>query len=60
MTTLVSVLKKMESDDKTKCDTFYPHSKEETIINESDNHDLFESIYTTSVSFYIIISYNLL
>ena len=39
MTALVLVLKKIESGDKTNYDTFYLHSKAETIINESDIHD---------------------
>ena len=40
--TVVLVLKKIESEDKTKCDTFHSHSKSETIINESDIDDVFE------------------
>ena len=48
--TLVLVLKKIQSDDKTKYDTFYLHPKAETIINESDIDDVFESIYTTITS----------
>ena len=36
MTTLVLVLKEIESEDKTKCDTFCSNSKVEIIINESD------------------------
>ena len=48
--TLVLVLKKIENEDKTKYDTFYSHSKAETIINESDIDDVFESIYTTVIS----------
>ena len=31
-------------------DTFYSHSKPETIINESDIGDVFKSIYTTVIS----------
>ena len=49
MTTLVSVLKKIEIDDKTKYYTFYSNSKAEIIINESDTDDAFESIYTTII-----------
>ena len=30
--------------------TFYSHSKEETIINERDIDDVFETIYTTILS----------
>ena len=46
VTTLVLVLKKIESDDKTKYDTFHSQSKAETIINESDIDGVFESIYS--------------
>ena len=49
MTTLVLVFNKIESEDKTKYDTFCPHSKAETIINESDIDDVFKSIYTTII-----------
>ena len=44
------VLKNIESEDKTKYDTFYSHSKAERIINESDIDDVFKSIYTTIIS----------
>ena len=47
VTISVLVLKK---EDKTKYDTFYLHSNTETIINESDINDTFESIYTTVTS----------
>ena len=50
MTALVLLFKKIESDDKTKYNTFHSHSKAETIINESDIDYVFESIYTTIVS----------
>ena len=51
VTTLPLVLKKIESEGKTKYDTFYLHSKAETIINESDIDDnVFKSIYTTVIS----------
>ena len=50
VTTLVLVFKKIESEDKTKYDTFYSHSKAEIIINESDIDDIFKSIYTTIIS----------
>ena len=47
VTTLVLVLKKIESEDKTKYDTKYSHSKAETIINGSYIDDnVFKSIYT--------------
>ena len=36
VTTLVLEFKKIESDDETKCDTFYLKSKAEIIINESE------------------------
>ena len=42
MTTLVLVFKKIRSGHKTKYDTFYSHSKAETIINERDIDNLFE------------------
>ena len=51
VTILVLVLKKIESNDNTKYDIFYSHSKAETIINESDIDDnVFKSFYTTLVS----------
>ena len=49
MTTLILVFKKIESEDKTKYDSFYLYSKVEIIINESDIDDVFISIYTTTV-----------
>ena len=48
VTSLVLAFKKIESEDKTKYDTFY--SKAEIIIDESDIDDLFESVYTTIIS----------
>ena len=39
------MFKKIESDDKTKYDTFCSDSKTETVINEIDINDVFESIY---------------
>ena len=50
MATLVLVFKKIESEDKTKYDTFFSSSKAEIIINESEIDDLFQSIYTTIIS----------
>ena len=50
LTTLVLVFKKIESEGKTKYDTFYSHSEAETITNESDIHDVFQSIYITIIS----------
>ena len=47
MTTLVLVFKKIESEDKTKYDTFYSRSKAEIIINKSDTDDVLQSICTT-------------
>ena len=44
MTALVLVFKKIESDDKTKYDTFCSNSKIEIIMNESNIDDVFESI----------------
>ena len=50
VTTLVVMLKKIESEDKTKYTTFYSNTKAETIINENDIDDLFQSVYTTIIS----------
>ena len=50
VTILFLVLKKIESEGKTKYDTFFSHSKAETITNESDIDDAFESIYTAIMS----------
>ena len=50
MTTLVLVVQKKESNDKTKYDTFYSHWKAEPIINVNDIDDVFESVYTTIIS----------
>ena len=50
VTALVLEFKKIKCDDKTKCDTFYLKSKPETIINESDIGDVFQSSYTTIIS----------
>ena len=50
MTTLVLVFKKIESDDETKYDTFYTHSRAEKIINKSDIDGVFESIYAKIIS----------
>ena len=49
MTTLVSVFKKIDSEDKTKYENFYSSSKGEIIINESDI-DVFQSIYTAIIT----------
>ena len=49
-TTLVLMLKKIESETKTKYDTFYSNSKAEIIINKSDIDDVVKSIYTTVIS----------
>ena len=37
MITLVLMLKRTESNDKTKCDTFYSNTKAEIIINENES-----------------------
>ena len=47
---LVLEFKKIKSNYKTKCSTFYSTSKVETIINESSMDDLFESIYSPIIS----------
>ena len=49
LVTALVLFEKIETDDRTKYDTFYSHSKAETIINESDIDDVFESIYTTII-----------
>ena len=48
--TLVLEFKKIESDDATKYSTFYSKSKAETVINESGNDDVIESIYSKIMS----------
>ena len=50
LTALVMEFKKIESDDATKYNTFYSNSKAETIINESDIDNVFESIYCKIIS----------
>ena len=49
MTTLVLMLTKKESEDKTKYGTFYPHPKSEIIINQSEISHVFESICSTVI-----------
>ena len=44
MTILLLELKKIWSDDKTKYDKFYSHSKAETVTNEGGIDDVFESM----------------
>ena len=51
VTTLVLEFKKIESEDKTKFDTFYLNSKAEIIINESDTDDG----YYNSILYYSIL-----
>ena len=51
VTTMILEFKKIESDDATNYSTFYSNSKTETIINESDIDDIFESIYTSMVPY---------
>ena len=50
LTLVLGFKKKIESDYKTKYDTFYLKSKAEAIINENDIDDVFESVYTTIIS----------
>ena len=50
ITTSVLEFKKIENDDETKYTTFYFNSKAETIFNESDIDDIFESFYTMIIS----------
>ena len=44
------MFKKTDPEDKTKYDKFCSSSKAEIIINESDNEDVFISIYTTFIT----------
>ena len=50
MMKLVIEFKKTESDDETKYNPFYSNSKADTIINESDTDDAYESICSTITS----------
>ena len=50
MTTLVLEFKKIQSDDKTRYNTFYSILKAEAIVHESKIDDIFESIYSTIIS----------
>ena len=47
---MVLEFKQIESDDETKYSTFYLPSKAETVINESDIDDVFESVYMAIIS----------
>ena len=49
MTTLILEFKKIQSNDKTLYRTFYSNSKADTIVNEGDINDVFESIYSTII-----------
>ena len=49
MTTLILVIKGIESKDKTKYDNFYSSAKAETITNESDIVNVFQSIYSVII-----------
>ena len=53
MATLVLVIKKIESDDKT-C---YSHWKAETMISENDSDDVFESIIMELQGFQSVLKY---
>ena len=50
VTTLVLEFKKIQSDDKTRYNTFYSILKAEAIVHESKIDDVFESIYSTIIS----------
>ena len=50
VTTIDLVFKKIEREDKAKCDNFYSSSKAEIIINESDIVDASKSIYTKIIT----------
>ena len=45
-TVVLEIKKKIQNDEKTKYGYFSWNSKAETIINESDTNDIFESIYS--------------
>ena len=47
---VVLVFKKIESEDKTKYDVYYSHSKAVIVTNESNIDDVFQSIYATVIS----------
>ena len=49
VTTLVLAFQKIESDSKTKYDSFYSISKAEIIVNEKDIDVLLKSIYTAVI-----------
>ena len=51
MMKLVIEFKKTESDDETKHIPFYSNSKADTIINESDTDDAYESICSFRLDF---------
>ena len=46
---LVLVFKQIESEDKTKYNTFYSHSKAETVVSESDIGDGFNTFTADNV-----------
>ena len=50
VTAMVLELKKIESDNETKYNMFYSNSNAESVINESDIDDVFESIYINIIS----------
>ena len=50
VTKLALVFKKMESEDKTRYDTFYLSSIAEIIINKNDIYDVFQSTCTKIIS----------
>ena len=50
MTKLVLVSKKIEIEDKRKCDNSYASSKAEIIINESHIDDVFQPIHTIIIT----------
>ena len=47
---MVLELKKIESDNETKYNTFYSNSNAELVINKSEIDDVFESIYIRIIS----------
>ena len=49
VTAIALEFNKIKNADKAKCKTFCSSSKAETIINESEMDDVFESIYSAII-----------
>ena len=50
VTTLILEFEELENDNERKYMTFYLNSKVETVINERDIDDIFESTYITMIT----------